>query len=101
MERRIFTLALSAIILWASLAAYEHKTYSSKVQEFKVSSEGIAAALAPKFRECEQGNTDHLLATFASVTVARSYSLYQSIFYTSPSIHKSVKAYIIYRVLRN
>src|SRR4026207_1476214 len=101
MKSRVFTLFLSATILWASLAAYSHKTYSSNVQEFKASCESIASAIAPKFREGEQGNTDHLLASIGSISIAKSHTVYQPILYTSTSIHKSVKTYIIYRVFRN
>ncbi len=101
MKRRVFTLFLSATILWASVAAYSHKTYLSNVQEFKASCESIANATAPKFREGEQGNTDQLLASIGSISIAKSHTLHQPILYTSPSIQKSVKAYIIYRVFRN
>lgn len=101
MKRRVFTLLLSAIILWASLAAYSDKTYASDVQQFRPTSESLAVAIAPKFSEGEQVNTDHLLAAIGSIALTKSHALHQKILYTSPSIHKSVKAYIIFRVFRN
>lgn len=101
MKRRIFTLFLSVIILWASLAAYGHKTYASDVQQYRPSTESVAVAIAPKFAEGVQVNTDHLLATSGSFSGMKPHALHEKILYTSPLIRKSVKAYIIFRVLRN
>ena len=101
MKRRAFTLFLSAIILWVSLAAYSSKTYASGVKQFRPTCESVAVAIAQKFSEGEQADTDHLLATIASVSIAKSQVLSQKILYSPPSIHKSVKAYIIFRVFRN
>ena len=100
MKRRVFTILLSAIILWASLAAYAHKTYASDIRQFRPSSETVAVAISMKFREAEQETTDHLLAPIGSFSITKPHTLYQTILYTSPSIHKSARAYIIYRVFR-
>ena len=101
MKSRVFILFLSVTILWASLAAYSHKTYASDLRQFRPSCESVAVAIAPKFSEGEQADADHLIAIIGSLSFAKSHAVYQKIFYTSPSIHKSVKAYIIFRVFRN
>ena len=101
MKSRVFTFLLSAIILWASLAAYSHKTYASDVQQFKVSTECVTAAIAPRLSEGEQLNTDHLLAVIGTFWFAKTQVLHQKILNTSSSICKSVKAYIIFKVFRN
>ena len=101
MKRRVFTLFLSLIILWGSLAAYSHKTFASDVQQFRPSSESVTVAIAPKFHEGVQVNTDFLLATAGSISLVKAHALHDKILYISPSIRKSVKAYIIFRVFRN
>lgn len=101
MKGRVFTLLLSTIILWASLAAYNNKTYSSDGQQFNPKSENVAVAVAPKLSVGEQAESDHLLATVASFTLTKPHTALHKILNTSPSIRKSVKAYLIFRVFRN
>jgi hypothetical protein len=101
MKRRAFTLLLSIIFLWASLAAYSHKIYTSEGQQFKPRSENVAVAVAPKLSVSEQTESDHLLATVASFTITKSHAALHKILSTSLSIRKSVKAYLIFRVFRN
>ena len=101
MKRRVFTLLLSTIFLWASLAAYSHRTFASEGQQFKPKSENVAVALAPKLSVGEQTESDHLLATIASFTLTKPHTTLHKILSTSISIRKSVKAYLIFRVFRN
>ncbi len=101
MKSRVLTFLLSVIILWASLAAYSHKAYSSDGQQYRAARENVTVAIAPKLSAAEQENTDHPLVTFAPFSVARFNGQPQKIQFTSVSICKSVKAYIIFRVFRN
>ena len=101
MKSRVFTFLLSCVILWASLAAYTHKTYASNVQQYRVSTESVAAAIGPRLSEGEQLTTDHLLPVIGTFSFAKTHALHHKILNTSPSIRKSVKAYLIFRVFRN
>jgi len=101
MKRRVFAFFLSGIFLWASLATLGHKTYSSDGQQYRAACENFTVAIAPKLGIVEQQNTDHSLVTIGSFSFNRFHGLPQKIQNISPSIRKSVKAYIIFRVFRN
>ena len=101
MKRRFFTLFLGTIILWASLAAYSYDTYASHGTHLKPASENVTPAVAPKLSVGEQAESDQLLAAVVSLVIAKPALSFRKILYISPSIHKSVKAYIIFRVFRN
>ena len=62
MKRRVFTLFLSGIILWASLATFGHKTYSSDVQQYRASCESFTVAIAPKLGIGEQAKHGSLVS---------------------------------------
>src|SRR5688572_26418136 len=101
MKRRVFTLFLSLIILGATLAAYSHSVYAAEIQQYRQSNEIVCAAIAPKLIAGVQENMDHLFVTIAPFSLTRSPALHEKIENTYPSICKSVKAYIIFRVFRN
>lgn len=101
MKRRVFTFLLSVIILWASLATFGHKTYTSDVQQYRAAHENVTVAIAPKLGIIEQENNDHSLVTIGSFSFTRFHSLPQKIQNTSTLVRKSVKAYLIFRVFRN
>jgi hypothetical protein len=101
MKCKAFILLLTTIFLWASLAAFSHKTYASEGQQFKPKSENVTAAVAPKLSVGEQTESDHLLATVASFTLTKPHTSLYKILSTSLSTRKSVKAYLIFRVFRN
>jgi hypothetical protein len=101
MKRRVFAFLLSVVILWASLATFGHRTYSSDGQHYSPARENVTVAIAPKLGIAEQENIDHSLVTVGSFSLTRFHSLPQKIQSISPSIRKSIKAYIIFRVFRN
>lgn len=101
MKVRIITLFLGILFLWGSLAAYGQQTYSAKGHQIKESTESVKVAIDPTLA-LEARELTHLpLTILADFTYARAYALQQRIVYFSPSIHKSVKTYIVFRTLRH
>ena len=101
MKVRVCTFFLGIVVLWGSLVAYSHQTHPSDVLQFMAKTETFGIAIVPKLNVAAQEPTDFPLAVAASISLAKTYALHQKILNTSPSIHKSVKAYIIFRVFRN
>ena len=100
MKRRVFTLLISLIVLWASLTPYSHRVYASDVEQYRPSSETVCVAIAPKLTASVQESTDHFVIV-APFALTRSLSLHQKILSNYLSICKTFKAYIIFRVFRN
>jgi hypothetical protein len=101
MKVRICIFFLSTVVLWGSLVAYRHQTLSSDIQQYMAKTANFGVAIAPKLTVAEQEPTDFPLAVPASFSLARTHRLHQKILFTSPSIHKSIKAYIVFRVFRD
>ena len=102
MKVKLLTSFLNVLFLGGSLAAYSQQSYSASSQEIKVAHENTHVALAPSFGFTEAETTDFSEVIFANFSYAKQYAVHHRIASFLVSTHKKqVKAYIIFRVLRN
>ena len=101
MKVKLTTLFLSILFLWGSVCSFGQETYSSKALQVKAAAEHVNIAIAPNFAFEERELTQFPLAILVNFAQAKAYACHQRILYFSPSIHKSVKTYIVFRTLRN
>ena len=101
MKSKLTTLFLGVLFLWGSLFSYCQESYSSKALQIKAATETIHVAIAQKFAFEERELTAFPAAILVNFAQAKAYLWHQTREYLSPSIHKSVKTYIVFRTLRN
>jgi len=96
----IFAFLLGLVFLWGSLATYSHRTYSSDARQFKAASEIVSVAVAPKLAIAEHVKefSSAILAAFSFVKV---HAVSHGILFSKTPVRKSIKAYIVFKVLRN
>jgi hypothetical protein len=101
MKGKLTTLLFSILILWGSLSSYGQQIYSAKSHEIKAATENVSVAIPPTLNFAEKELTHFPLAIHANFAYAKGYTWRQRIIFYAPSIHKSVKTYIVFRALRN
>lgn len=101
MKVKLLTSLLNVLFLWGTLAVYSQQSYSTSFQEIKSARENTHIAVAPSLTFTEEG-TNIPEVIFWDFSHAKEYVWRHkiiSIFLVS--IHKPVRAYIVFRVLRN
>ena len=101
-KARIFAFLLGLVFLGGSLATHSHQTYSSDARQFKAASEIVSVAVAPKIAIAEHIKEfpSAILATFSFAKV-NALTLTHTILFSKTPVRKSIKTYIVFKVLRN
>ena len=99
-KSKIFTFLLGLVFLWGSLAAYSHQTYSSDVRQYKAASEVVTVAVAPKIAIAEQVK-EFPTAILASFSFVKVHAPSLGIFFSKTPVRRSIKTYIVFKVLRH
>ena len=100
MKVKLLIWFLNVLFLWGSLAAYSQQSYSTSSQEIKAAQENAHVAVAPSITFTES-TTDFPEVIFGDFSYAVEYAWHNSIDSFLVSIHKPIRAYVVFRVLRN
>lgn len=101
MKVKLLTSFLNVLFLWGSLAAYSHQNYSASSEEVKAAQGNAHVAVAPSITFTAE-TTDFPKVIFADFSFAKEFARHYKIITSClVSIHKPVRAYIVFRVLRN
>jgi len=99
-KKKIFAFLLGLVFLWGSLVSHSHQTYSSEARQFKSASEIVSVAVAPKIAIAEHLK-EFPSAILASFSFAKVHALTHTILFSKTPVRKSIKVYIVFKVLRN
>jgi hypothetical protein len=101
MKVRVTSVFLAIIFLWASSSLVAKPRFDSRTAQIKVTSQTLCVATAPGLAFEEQEFFPCLTPDPNCVRSAKADAAqYRAIIKTS-SLHRSVKTYLLFRVLRN
>jgi hypothetical protein len=101
MRVKLTIFILSAFLLWSSLLAISHHTYLSKHREVKISSELATKAIVSDEDFIWKKSSYQLHTVLLNFASANINAWREQLNATSPFTRKSVKYYLLFRVLRN